>query len=147
MPVSWPKNCFTHDLWVHIADLVKVCVAQKFCVKKVRIRSGHYFAHAMTAQLSWHVQNCDLIGSLESELELMHYSTRFQLLTHKLFVKWVSVSPFHSIAKVWYDPHCGHSLQQPNLTDKLTNFIFSGRPVGFYCAWWCKKCPKTDLSI
>ena len=27
-------------------------------------RSGHNFAHATTAQLSWHVQNCDLIYKL-----------------------------------------------------------------------------------
>ena len=26
--------------------------------------SGHKFAHVMTAELSWHVQNCDLIGYL-----------------------------------------------------------------------------------
>ena len=33
---------------------------------KITIRSGHNFAHVMTAQLSWHVQNYDLIGSSES---------------------------------------------------------------------------------
>ena len=27
------------------------------------IQSGHTFEHVMTAQLSWHVQNCDLITS------------------------------------------------------------------------------------
>ena len=31
------------------------------------IRRGHNLAHAMTAELSWHVQNCNLIGSLEPE--------------------------------------------------------------------------------
>ena len=30
----------------------------------IMIRSGHNFAHATTAQLLWHVQNCVLIGSL-----------------------------------------------------------------------------------
>ena len=27
-------------------------------------QSGHNFAHAMTVELSWHVQNCDLISYL-----------------------------------------------------------------------------------
>ena len=31
---------------------------------KVMVRSGHNLAHAMTAQLSWHVQNYELIWSL-----------------------------------------------------------------------------------
>ena len=31
--------------------------------------SCHNFAHATTAQLSWHVQNSDIIGYLEFELE------------------------------------------------------------------------------
>ena len=34
------------------------------------IQSGQNFAHATTAQLSWHVQNCDLIRSLESPLKV-----------------------------------------------------------------------------
>ena len=35
-----------------------------FCVILfLMIQSGHDFAHAMTAELSWHVQNCNLIGS------------------------------------------------------------------------------------
>ena len=33
-------------------------------------RSLHNFAHAMTAQLSWHVQNFVVIVSLKSELEI-----------------------------------------------------------------------------
>ena len=35
--------------------------------------SGHNFAHAMTAELSWHVQDCGLIGSLESKFELKYF--------------------------------------------------------------------------
>ena len=30
---------------------------------------GHSFAHATTAELSWHVHKCDLIGSLKSDLQ------------------------------------------------------------------------------
>ena len=32
---------------------------------KTTLRLGHNFAHAMTAQLSWHVEIFDLIGSSE----------------------------------------------------------------------------------
>ena len=37
------------------------------------IQSGHNFAHAMTTELSWHVQNCDLTGSLESQLDVEEF--------------------------------------------------------------------------
>ena len=37
--------------------------------KKILIESGHNFAHVTTAHLSQHVQNCELIGSLELELQ------------------------------------------------------------------------------
>ena len=55
-----PRDHFT-NLWApnwylaHIVfDLVVVLMT----------KSGHNFAHVTTAQLSWHVQNCDLIWSL-----------------------------------------------------------------------------------
>ena len=38
------------------------------------IKSGHNFAHAMTAKLSWHVQICDMIGSSKLELEEQGFS-------------------------------------------------------------------------
>ena len=46
--------------------------------------SDHNFAHAMTAQLSWHVQNCDLNGSLESQLEQNEFLKDFnyELMNH-----------------------------------------------------------------
>ena len=45
------------------------------------MRSGHNFAHAMTAELSWHVQNCDLIQSLGSKQEQKQI---LQILNYKL---------------------------------------------------------------
>ena len=36
---------------------------------KMIIQSGHNFAQVTAAELPWHVQNSDLIGSLESKLE------------------------------------------------------------------------------
>ena len=41
---------------------------------KIMISSGHTFAHGTTAQLSWHVQNCDLVGSPLSKLEQNDFS-------------------------------------------------------------------------
>ena len=41
------------------------------------IQSCHNFAHAMTAQLSCHVQNCDVIGSLKCKLEPRVFSQDF----------------------------------------------------------------------
>ena len=35
---------------------------------------GHHIAHVTTALLSWHVQNCDLIGSLERYLDQYQHS-------------------------------------------------------------------------
>ena len=41
----------------------------KCCYHLKKVRSGDNFAHVMTAQLSWHVQICDFIGSLEFKLQ------------------------------------------------------------------------------
>ena len=65
----------------HNPNLLKTYVAQK-C--KIDIKSGHNFAHATTAELLWHVQNCDLIklpeiklkqnaGSQDLDYELTNY--------------------------------------------------------------------------
>ena len=54
---------------------------------KVMIRSCHKFAYAMAAQLSWHMQNCDMIISLDSKLDM---TPRFQLCAQKFCVKQVA---------------------------------------------------------
>ena len=50
------------NLWAHNLNLLNMWVALTW---NILMRSGHNFAHAMTAQLSWHVQNYDVIVSLE----------------------------------------------------------------------------------
>ena len=52
---------FTNKLWAHNPNLVRICVV---ITQKLRVKSGHNFAHGPTAELSGHVQNCDLIGPL-----------------------------------------------------------------------------------
>ena len=68
-------------MWIHVA-----------LTWKIMIQSGHNFAHATTAQLLWHVQNCYLIGSLEPKLVQKVCPQKFQLWTHKPLVKWVPQS-------------------------------------------------------
>ena len=47
------------------------------------IQSGHKFAHVTTAQLSWHVQNWDLIESLDFNTEHVFV---FQELDYNLII-------------------------------------------------------------
>ena len=55
-----------HGLWAHNTNLIDICL---YSYIKIIIQTGHKFAHATTAELLWHVQNCNLIGSLELKLE------------------------------------------------------------------------------
>ena len=64
-----------YGLWAQITNFLKIFVALMW---KRMIQSGHNFAHAMTAQLSWHVQNCDLIGWLESKLWQKKFAQKFR---------------------------------------------------------------------
>ena len=56
-----PGTHFTNGLWAHNSNLVKILLALFFILMT---QSGHKFAHATTAELSWHAQICGLIGSL-----------------------------------------------------------------------------------
>ena len=59
----WAGNHFTKGLWARNWNLVKLF----FVLILIMIQSCHNFAHVMTAELSWHVQNCDVIWSLYSK--------------------------------------------------------------------------------
>ena len=64
---SWsPGAHYTENLWTCFPNLVKKKSAFPL---KTTIQSGHKFAHATTAQLSWHVQSCGVIRSLEWTIE------------------------------------------------------------------------------
>ena len=53
-------------------------------------RSGYYFAHAMTALLSWHVQNYNLIDMIITfQVIATWIFIRYGLWTHKTFMKFV----------------------------------------------------------
>ena len=51
--------------------------------------SGHNFAHAMTAELLWHVQNYDLILSYFFKSYQYIFFMKFGLGAHKPIAKWV----------------------------------------------------------
>ena len=53
---------------------------------KIIVRSGYNFAHAITAELSWHVQNCDMIKLQESLLEQIF--TRFLQDWNDVFISY-----------------------------------------------------------
>ena len=53
---------FTKSSWAQNWNFVKTYVT---LTQYIMLRSGHNFAHVMTAVLAWHVQICDLIGSLK----------------------------------------------------------------------------------
>ena len=56
-----PVKHFTEGLWAHDWNLVEILFVT---ISILMGWSCHNFAHATTAQLLWHVQNCDLIGPL-----------------------------------------------------------------------------------
>ena len=60
----YPGDAFHIGLWARNLNLVN----RKALTQQIMIESGHNFAHATTAQLSWHLHFCDLIRSLASTL-------------------------------------------------------------------------------
>ena len=66
-PSTWdPTTHFTNNSWAQNPNLAKIHIA---LIWKIIIQSSHNFAHAMTAQLSWHVQNYDLTGPLQLKIK------------------------------------------------------------------------------
>ena len=59
--MSGPGAHSTKGLWAHNWNLMQIII---LVIMILIIQSGHNFAHVTTAQLLWHVQNCDLIESL-----------------------------------------------------------------------------------
>ena len=89
-----PGTRLRTSLWAKYLNLVKICVALMSMILRTMIRLVHILAHVTTCELSWHVQNCDLIGSLELQLEQNEHEWGFSyellnclqnapLVTHK----------------------------------------------------------------
>ena len=90
----------TNGLWAYKWNLVKI---YSLPILIIIILSGHNFARAMTALLSWHVQNCDLIWSIVFLQEQYKYlrDLDYELINVcKMFpdmpwpeVKWLEMEP------------------------------------------------------
>ena len=74
---------FTNGWWAYNWNLEEIIFA---LILNLMIWSGHKLAHAMTAQLSWHVQNFDLFGKLFFDIRATYVFTRFGWWAHKSFV-------------------------------------------------------------
>ena len=80
--------------WKHIFLLWKI------------IWSGHNFAHVTTAELSWHVQFCDLTGPLESKLEQKLFSQNFNYqLINDLWNGFQKTFMSHPYPLLYYTRH------------------------------------------
>ena len=80
---TWPPGThLTNTLWAYHPNFVIIHIAFTW---KIILWSHHNFTHVTTAQLSWHVQNCDLIGWLESILEKRKLAKDFsyRLMNHR----------------------------------------------------------------
>ena len=66
----------THaGFWAHSPNLIQKYLTQKGTLTwKVITQSDLNFAHVMTVQLLWHVQNCILIEMFKLELEQKEFS-------------------------------------------------------------------------
>ena len=71
--VSVHGTNFTKGLWADNWHFMKIIITVMMILK---IQWGHKFAHAMTAELPWHVQSCYIIGSLLLISERHIYSLR-----------------------------------------------------------------------
>ena len=79
-----PGNRFTKGLWAHNWNLWQFV---SVLILIIIIWSGHNFAHAMTAELSWYVQKCGLIRGLYFCITAMFILEKFGLWAHKKMVK------------------------------------------------------------
>ena len=61
--VATPETNFTEGLWAHNPNLLKI--NNVLMQKTLPDQTGHNFPHVTTAEMSWNLPNCDLIGSLD----------------------------------------------------------------------------------
>ena len=93
--VDFRSKHLTKGLWTYDWNLAKIIFAVIFLLT---IQSGHKFAHVTTAQLSWHVQNCELIRPIyfvyeEDFFFFLQNLMNFASWAHKTFVKRIPCQP------------------------------------------------------
>ena len=83
------RTHFTKALWAYNWNLVKIIFP---VILILEIQSCNSFAHVKTAELSWHVQNWDIILLSFTILEQHIFLIRFWLWALKPFVKWAQAA-------------------------------------------------------
>ena len=70
------------------------------------MQSDHNFAHGKTAELSWHVQNCDVIELSKSKLEEKKFLKDFNYeLINQMWIGTQSISEPAQIYVNFYQEH------------------------------------------
>ena len=80
------------------------------------IQSGHNLAHVMTAELSWHVQNCDLMLLWFFMLTQTYLQYNFMYIDHKSLMKWEQGLYQH---KYLISSECKFVPQRENISDTI----------------------------
>ena len=125
----------------HHPNLVKVHFVLMW---KICSRSGHNFAHFMTAQLSWHVHNYDLIRSWETTSEKIAFppGLHYEIINHSwncFLDKIFLVSTMFCMS----DPVCGYRTYPTHIRLLFRHaqifFYYKHTPtifVGCFCNSW-----------
>ena len=150
------RQCMCVELfhqWImsSLSKSCKICVALAW---KIIIISCHNFAHDTTAQLSCHVQNCDMIGLIDFNIDVNEFSRDFKQWAHKLFVKWLlGLSPSGNTCQHvvdWCHNYVINSLAPGKSNCDFTDMVFlymvliDNKRINFKCTemwvrgfyWW-----------
>ena len=72
---------------------MKACQNMSCSHLKIMFRSSYNFAHARTADLSWHVQYSDLIRSFEPKFEQNNFFTTISIMNSQTISEIISRTP------------------------------------------------------
>ena len=142
-----PETHVTNVYWARDPNILQKISCTSYI--KVMAQSSHNYAHATTAQLSWHLQNGDLNESLNSRLKLIVFSKDLNDVLIKPFSETV---PGYAARSVSWDCHhrwrINAGLYIRILSDKLQ---ISGARTGESWAFCedrvSRHCPLTHLGL
>ena len=98
---------------------------------KIMTKSVDNFTHAMTAQLSWHVQNCNLTWSLETISKQGHFSQDF----NNQLIKPLRNGSQGSLLQRLQGLHRDHSVYAPGQWERAFQCNTVSHRVGAYAKW------------
>ena len=111
------------------------------------IQSGHNFAHVMTAELSWHVQNFGLMWPL-----LFHVKVHIQVRIFRYFHRELDYMPIKSLwnGSLGYQISMSTHKDIPHVPSKPTQIIYNANysnKVVSLCIILKKKCIYQEMHI